>query len=75
MRNDARSCRRGRAFGFGLGGGRRVETDDFRGATVIHGLGEDQASKGDAPYLNELSATRTRGGSALTTSSRETGFW
>jgi hypothetical protein len=45
-------------FGFGLGGGRRVETDGFRGATVIHGLGEDQVSKGDAPHLNELSASR-----------------
>jgi hypothetical protein len=34
-------------LGFGIGGGFGVKTDGFCGATVIHGSGQDQASKGD----------------------------
>ena len=33
-------------LGFGIGGGFGVKTDGFRGATVIHGSGHDQVSKG-----------------------------
>ena len=34
-------------LGFGIGGAFGVETNRFRGVAVIHGSGQDQASKGD----------------------------